>query len=189
MKIINLLPKDQQKQLQLDVMTGQVRIFWIWVLTSLLVFLALGVGAQQYLRIKVSSLEKDITKSKAELQTSDSIALQKQVLALNNDIKEVITARNQQYKWSEVLLELARIMPASAQLTGLQMERATAQVVILGKAKNRDSVLEVWAELKKSKLFYDVNFPLPNLEQPTDSSFTFTFYVNLDLIKANDFEN
>lgn len=189
MKIINLLPKEEQKQFQLDVIYHQVQVFWVWVFISFLFFIALGFGAQQFIKLKVQKVEREITKSRAELETADSIAIQKQVVELNQSIREMRTVRGQQYKWSEVLLEIARIMPATSQLSGIQMERMNGQIVIVGKAQDRDSVLAVWAALKKSTLFYDVNFPLPNLEQPTDSSFTFTFYVNLDKIKANEFQN
>lgn len=189
MKIINLLPKEEQQQLKLDIINHQLRVFWTVIVSSIVVFVAFGFGTQQYLRLSVKSVDEQIALNKAKLETADIKALQQQVLKLNQHIKEIKTIRGQQYKWSEVLLEIARVVPAEVQLNSIQIKRETGEVVILGKAENRDTVIAVWSQIKKSPMFYDVNFPLPNLEQPVNGNFTYTFFINLENIKQDELQN
>jgi Tfp pilus assembly protein PilN len=189
MKIINLLPKDEQRQLKLDMVNHQLRVFWAIILSSIILFVALGFATQQYLRLSVKKVDEQIAVNKAKLESADIKELQQQVLKLNQNIKEIKTVRGQQYKWSEVMLEIARVMPAEVQLNSLQIERATGKIIVLGKAEDRDTVIAVWSQIKKSPMFYDVNFPLPNLEQPVDGNFTYTFFINLENIKQDELQN
>jgi Tfp pilus assembly protein PilN len=183
MKIINLLPREEQDQLRLDSTNNVVRRFWMTVLLCVVVFLGLGFAAQQYLHIAISNVDSEIDADKKLLESSDIKELQDQVVTLNRSLAEIKSIRNQQYQWSEVVMEISRIMPVRAQLNSLMMDRDTGEVTILGRAENRDVVLEVWSNLKKSAMFSEVNFPLPNLDRPTDSNFTYTFTVNVDKIK------
>jgi Tfp pilus assembly protein PilN len=189
MKIINLLPKEEQQQLKLDIVNHQLRVFWTIILISIVAFVALGFGTQQYLRLSVKNVDEQIAMNKAKLESADIKALQQQVIKLNQHIKEIKTIRSQQYKWSEVLLEIARVMPAEVQLNSIKIDRATGEVIILGKAENRDTIIEVWSQIKKSSMFYDVNFPLPNLEQPVNGNFTYTFFINLENIKQDELQD
>jgi Tfp pilus assembly protein PilN len=186
MKIINLLPKEEQAQLKLDLVHHQLRVFWTVIFLSLVVFAGIGFGVQQYLKIEMKKTQDEIRINQVKLESSDIKALQDQVLALNQNIREIKNIRKQQYRWSDVMMEIARILPPQAQINSLQMDRATGKVVIMGKAETRQVVLDTWAQLKKTEMFKDVNFPLPNLEKPTDSNFTYTFYVDLSKIREND---
>lgn len=189
MKIINLLPKDEQEQLRLDLVNHQLRTFWFIVVISLVIFGGIGLGTQQYLKYALKKVERDIVSTRAKLETADIRATQNQVLKLNENVTEIENIRSQQNKWSEVLLEIARITPDGVQMNSIQIERATGQVDLLGKALDRDTVIEMWANIKKSEMFYDVNFPLPNLEKPEDANFTYTFYIHMDKIKANELKD
>lgn len=189
MKIINLLPKEEQKQLKLDVVNHQLRVFWVIIIASMLIFGGLGLATQQYLKISVGRVEKRITENRARLETADVRALQEQVLMLNQNITEIESVRVQQHKWSEVLVEIARVVPVDVQLNSVQIDRATGKVELLGKAKDRDTVILIWSNIKKNSLFYDVNFPLPNLEQPVNGSFNYSFSIHLDQIKQDEFKN
>jgi Tfp pilus assembly protein PilN len=189
MKIINLLPKDEQRQLRLDIINHQLRVFWAIILASMLIFGALGIGTYQYLRLSVNNVDEEIALNRAKLETADIRDLQQQVLKLNQNIKEIKTIRGQQYKWSEVLLEIGQVMPSQVQLNSVEIERGTGKVVILGRAEDRDMVIETWSRLKKSEMFTDVNFPLPNLEQPVNGNFTYTFFIDLEKIKQDELQN
>lgn len=189
MKIINLLPKDEQHQLKLDIVNHQLRMFWTIIVISVLLFVGLGFATQQYLKLSVKRVDQEIAQNKAKLETADIKALQQQVIKLNQNIKEIKSVRAQQYKWSEVLLEIARVMPDEVQLNSIQIKRATGEIVILGQAEDRETVIEVWSQIKKSSMFKDVNFPLPNLEQPVNGNFTYTFFINLDTIKQDELKN
>jgi Tfp pilus assembly protein PilN len=189
MKIINLLPKDEQRQLQLDIVNHQLRVFWIIILISITVFVGLGFATQQYLKLSLKSVDEKIALNKAKLETADIKALQQQVIKLNQNTKEIKSIRSQQYQWSEVLLELARVIPGEVELNSIQIKRSTGEIVILGKAQDRDTVIQVWSDIKKSPMFRDVNFPLPNLEQPVNGNFTYAFFINMENIKQDELQN
>jgi hypothetical protein len=58
MKTINLLPKDEQHQLKLDVLNRQLRVFWGIILAFAVLFVGLGIGTQQYLRLKSRAADR-----------------------------------------------------------------------------------------------------------------------------------
>lgn len=186
MKIINLLPKEEQHQLKLDILNQQLKVFWIAVALSLVTFAIIGLAVQQYLSFSLKNVEQKVAQSQASLETSDIRALQEQVIQLNQNVSEIQNVRGQQYQWSVLMREIALIAPADIQLNTLELDRATGQVVLAGQARDRDTVIELWSRLKKNEMFYDVNFPLPNLEQPVNANFTYTFYVNLDQLKHDE---
>ena len=49
MKIINLLPKNEQKEIKLQFVAHSQLVFWIWLTISLTLFLILTLSAKVYL--------------------------------------------------------------------------------------------------------------------------------------------
>ncbi len=184
MKIINLLPKSEQKEVKLQFFAHSLLVFWLWALISIFVFLILTLLAKNYLvgvqieTANASDQQREILKS------SDNEILKQQVSSLNQQINSIKNLKSQHVYWSKALSELANLFAFDIHMDLISIDRATGKVDVQGTAGSRESVLKFWADIHKSAYFKDINFPLSNLERATDDSFTFTFYANLDKLKT-----
>jgi Tfp pilus assembly protein PilN len=183
MKFINLLPPDQIKDNRLELITIQLRNFWIWVAISLLVLFVLAFLSQVVISSGIKDTENQIMALSNSLQSADNRALEKQVAALNKEIDNIDNLQNQHYYWSDALVELGNIIPNELVVDILTLERDTGKVKIQGVSRERSAVLEFWANVKTSAYFNDINFPLANLEKDREVNFSYTFFINEDLIK------
>jgi Tfp pilus assembly protein PilN len=135
------------------------------------------------LRGEISRTDEFINQKKEELASSDTQKLENSVVQLNNQIKGVQTLQANNYRWSEVLMELTLITPDEVHLSTVTLTRANDKIEVAGVADTRDAAIQFWANVKKSKYFRNINFPFTNLERETNSNFTYTFYLNSNLIK------
>lgn len=182
MKIINLLPQDAQRKVTLEFVFNRVLTFWILVIVSLLVFLAMAFAAKVYLQRINSQTDTLITENEAILNSADFKGLQDEILTLTGDIKEINNLRSHHYYWSKALIALADLTPTSVQLNQATLDRETGRVDIAGQALTREDVIELWSRIIKSEHFKGINFPLANLERATIANFTFTFYLKVDKV-------
>lgn len=183
MKQINLLPKIEQRQIGFDLLTQKLIRFGFLVLSLLVIVFLLSLGSQIYLRKKMTSLKQEIAGQEALLTSSDNQELQKQVVDLNQQIRTIEQLKGQHLEWSKVLIELTNLLPTDMRVTTLGVDRASLKLTITGTAENRDSVLKFWSNVKKSRYFTDINFPLINLEKPTSTPYTYTLTINAEALK------
>ena len=188
MKLINLLPKSENRELKLTLLGQQMVNFWVYVGFSLLVFFILALAVNVFLRSEITKNNNQIETKKQELASSNTQQLESRVQALNSQIRAIDNLRDNHYNWSQVLLELSRVTPDDAKVNVLNIERSTGKIEVAGNALTRDAVIEFWANVKKSKYFRNINFPFSNLEKDKNAQFEYTFYVNLDNIK-NESDN
>lgn len=183
MKLINLLPKTERREVELQIVTRQVVKFLIWSACAMAVFLLLAFGTMLYLKGEMLSVDRDIAESKKELSSSGTQQLQERVLAVNKQLKIIGSLRDQHYNWTNALSEISRILPDDVQVNSLSVDRKTAEIRLTGTAERRESVIKFWSNVKKSKYFKNINFPLSNLERETNVPFTYTFYANKEMLK------
>lgn len=183
MRIINLLPKTEQKEIMLEQVAGQLLNFWLWVIGSLLIVFILLIVTIVKLNITITETETEIAKNKEALKSAANQQLEKQVVNLNVEIDKIHKLRSEHYRWSNGLIELGSIIPSDLVIDFLSLDRATGKAEISGTAEDRGSILKFWADMHKSKYFKNIDFPLTNLERARDTSYSFTFYINDSQIK------
>ncbi|MGE5392742.1 MAG: PilN domain-containing protein [Candidatus Saccharibacteria bacterium] len=183
MKLINLLPKIQRREVELQMVTRQVIKFFVWSAGSVAVFLLLAFGVMLYLKGEMIAVDKDIAGNRKELTSTGTQQLQEKVLAVNKQVKVIGSLRDQHYYWTTALIEISKLLPADAQINSLDIDRQTGEIKLTGTAEKRESVIQFWANVKKSKYFKNINFPLSNLEREKNSLFTYTFYANKEMLK------
>jgi Tfp pilus assembly protein PilN len=188
MKLINLLPKSENRELKLTLLGQQLINFWIYVSLSLVVFFVLALAVNVFLRSEITKNNHEIESKKQELASSNTQQLEARVQALNNQIRAIDSLQENHYNWSQVMLELSRVTPEDVRLNLVNFERSTGKVEVTGNGATRDAVIEFWANVKKSKYFRNINFPFSNLEKDKNAQFEYSFYVNFDSIK-NDSDN
>lgn len=183
MKLINLLPKSEQRELQLQAFADQLTMFWIWVIVSVVFFVALTYTAKIYLNGQMTETESQIAVEKLVLKSSDNELLKQQVEAINAQIGSIRSLQTQHYYWSSALNELARLLPADIVVDTLTADRVTGKVTLAGMAGRRESVLQFWADMHKTEYFKNIDFPLANLNFPTNDPFTFSFFIVPEILR------
>ncbi len=183
MKLINLLPKSVVRELQLDLIAGQILNFWIGLFLTFGIFFALIWASIFYLKTEIQNTDNDISQQREVLSSANTKDLQVRVSNLNKKINTIEELRDNHYYWSEALTELVTLMPSDMQIDSLIIKRETGKIDMTGSAANRDSVLLFWANVKKSQYFRDINFPLANLQKATDDPYSFTFYIKPEAIQ------
>jgi len=186
MKTINLLPKEQSRQLRLEILSGQLVSFWMWIIISMVFVLVLSLTAAFLLKERIGINQEEIELKKSALRTQATQELEQEVSSLNNQIKIVNNLRKDHYYWSQAMAELTRMVDSETRLTNVRMERTSNKITVSGVAADRESMLSFWSSVTKSDLFKDIDFPLANLEKPTEVPFYFSFYVDEKLIKLEN---
>lgn len=182
-KITNLLPKEDQQDLKLELMAGQVFRFWAYILASFVVLSGLGMGMVFVLEQRIAASNNEIDSKRQSLNSSATRQLEQEVVTLNDQIRLLNSLYANHYYWSKTLTELSYMVDSGTRLTTVQMDRATGKVTVQGEADDRDSVLSFWSRVMKSEVFKDINFPLTNLESNVGPEFTFEFYIKPEEVK------
>jgi Tfp pilus assembly protein PilN len=182
MKQINLLPQTEARELKLTMASKQLLKFFALIAACLVLFGIAAFISRLFVQASITENQIQIDELQKKLSSSDNKKVEKEVVALNTQIHNLRAINQQHYYWSYALVELANLAPNSFHLDSVTFDRTTNQVVVVGTSDSRADVINFWAKVKKSNLFTNINFPLPNLEKPTESPFTFTFYVNPEAI-------
>ena len=178
MKTINLLPKSQKKELELEFLSHQILVFWILIIVSLVLFVAVAYVFRIYLAQVIATNDKLIVQNQQQLESPEYKSIHDQVLTLNSTVADLKNLENHHYTWSDAMLELSNLISPKVQLDQMTFDAASGKIDLTGQAKTRQDVIDFWANVFKSPYFTKINFPLPNLDRPQNGDFNFTFYAN-----------
>lgn len=184
MKVINLLPKERQKEIYLEDRFRLVVLFFgISVSTLLLTSLCL-VGARMYLKNESSNISNEITQLKTAVNKQENAELKTNISKINNLILDFRTLSEATPAWSKVLLAFGRLVPEGVGVTNFSADLEKKRIDISGFSKSRESVIELYNNVKAdTKNFKDINYPLENVAKPTDVAFKFTFFIQPETLK------
>lgn len=153
--MINLLPpaiKEAYKSARLN------RHLMNWVIA-----LALGiVGALVitafgyiYLAQTTSNYKAQIETSNQQLAAQNLSSVQGEVKDISNNLKLAVEVLSQQILFSELLQQLATLMPANTSLSGLSISQTQGAIDITAAAKNYDAAAQIQVNLtdKDNQLF------------------------------------
>ncbi|MDP3741455.1 MAG: PilN domain-containing protein [bacterium] len=177
-RYINLLPPDFQKQVKLEKLQSQVVSFGIWSAVSLLVFATILFASFVVLKQSLIGLAEEVAVQTKVLDEIKETSVRKEVEIYNNNLKNFETLAAARNDWSVVLMEIARTLPKDMTIDSLTINRLDKKVELGGHSRSRDQVLQFRKNLVSSSYFTNVNFPLANLEKPTDLNWKYRFFLN-----------
>ena len=183
MKIINLLPQSELKELSLQLAANKLLKFFAFVFISLLCVFMVALATRFYIEGTIDQSKSDVVHLQQQLSDQKNQDLEKKVQALNTEIRNVKLINDQHYQWSLALIELGNITPNGVHMDSVNFDRATGRVDVRGYADRRDDVIQFWSNVTKSSYFGGINFPLNNLEQATNTLFTFSFLIKPGMIQ------
>ena len=181
-KLANLLPKEDQKEIKLVNITSRLINLFIWILISLSVLILLTVATKFYLSSESGRVNDRIVLQEQVVTKEENQELKQKLIEFNTHLDNLEKLSDSHAVWSEVVIELARLVPQDMVIDSFLANRETGQISVTGFAKLRDSILDFRKNLLESEYFEDVNFPLANLVKPTDANFRYNFFVKEDIL-------
>lgn len=194
---LNLLPPERKEILYWIGLTKNV-IFWGSFVFMILVFLSLPFWVSRlYLNSTLNDLDQKIGFYKYNTSLQQMSFLEKSSKNINDILMNIDKIGAEQIYWQKVLAEITGAVPAGAQIFSLELNSkyASGEVLspdegsftIIGRAKTRDAVLALQANLESSADFKDIQAPLDNLVKKTDADFKFRGTVLFKNFKQKSF--
>jgi len=176
-KAVNLLPPAEQHELRTAATYAQVVSFGGWLVVSLLVlslFLFLG---RIFLEIETQTVSEQVAAEREGLEKYNVKEFRAEVVAFNKNLSNFQALVEENHNWSQVFLEIGRILPSQVTLDGIMIDGADLKVELNGRAASREAALQLRQNLLQSEFFQRVNFPLDNLENSADLEWSYRFYI------------
>ena len=184
MKIINLLPKNKQKELRYEsLLHGMVVIIGISVASFLVVFFV-QIGVKLYLASELSSVLKEVALLKTQVNKQDNAVLKQKIKAINDIVTDYNVLISKSPKWSKVIKAFATLPPEEIAISTFVVNSPTNSVTINGFSPTRELVIQLHDNIEAdSNNFYNIDYPLENIAKEKDVSFHFNFNVKDELLK------
>ena len=184
MKTINLLPKTKQQELRWEgVLHSLTVVIWISV-ASFAVVMLVQYATKLFLDYQTKSVQNQIAQLNQQVSKQDNATLKLKIKNINNVISDYLSLAAAAPKWSQVLKAFAKLPPQGIYINSFAVSVPTKAVLISGFAPTREKVIELYNNiLQDSQDFYNIDYPLENVAQPTNITFHFTFYVRDNLLQ------
>ncbi len=183
-KQINLLPKEQLKELKWRAWYYASVRFYLFSAVGLAIVLLAYIAVSVYLNVVARHLGAEAEALRKETSTSDIVELKKQVRDINNRIKDYNALSTEVPKWSVLLDYFAELVPDGVQIQNFTVDSNKKVVSITGTASTRDAVILLHDNIAGDSVhFSSIDYPLENVSKPRDVTFHFSFKVNDSVLK------
>jgi Tfp pilus assembly protein PilN len=184
MRVINLLPKIQQRELRFEALLRSLwMVFWLTLFSFCLVFMV-QFGLRFYLQVQAGSIKEQIAELQTQVAKQEKSDIKTKVNEANNFIADYNSLAAASPKWSKLIKAFAPLVPDNLRINSLTVDPLTKAVNIYGISPTRELVIKLYNNiLSDPKEFYNINYPLENVAKPKNISFHFTFFYRDDLIK------
>ena len=184
MKIINLLPKEKQKELALKRLFSTVVVLvWVTAASFILVLLA-QVGVKVYLQGQQAALKVAIEDLQAQTGKEENAVIKSKVQQANDLVADYRTLSSQVPKFSKVLRAFTPLVTKGVSITSMKLDAARKAIDINGLSPTRELVIKLYDNIAaKQEDFPNIDYPLENVAKPVDINFHFSFNINPELLR------
>lgn len=149
--MINLLPPDVKENYKY---ARRNRVLTRWITAGLFCLVGgalLAGGGYLYLRQSVTTTNEQIAQSNQQLQAHNLTGVQKQVVAISDNLKLVVQVLSKEILFSKLLNQLAAVTPDNVILTNLVITQAQGGVEITAQTANYDAATQLQVNLADPK--------------------------------------
>lgn len=183
-KQINLLPKEQQKELVLRTWFRTLMRVYAFAIASFVLVAVLFFGAAWYLTFEEKGLRAEAGQLQALAATDEATQIKREVRAVNGYVDDYSTLLAAAPKWSHVLREFTKLVPSGVQVQSFTVDANRKQVTIQGFGSTREQVLALYDALVAARtMFTNVDYPLENVAKPVNITFHYSFTVQDSLLQ------
>lgn len=184
MKLVNLLPKPKQRELQFEVAYHSLVVFIEVAFVSFVAVLLVLLVTKFYLAREIKVYDEQIVGLHVVVDKDENADLKKQIQKINGFIGDFNGLAAQTPAWSKVMRALSGHIPDGVVLQSLTADLGKAKIDIRGVASLREQIITLHDNIERdSEHFSNIDYPLENISQPTNVQFHFTFFIKEDLLK------
>ncbi len=140
------------------------------IVIMLLVLAIIISGILHAAKIALTNHADDIRRQ-AELISAEHLGANNRINTINSIITELQTIQNSYKPVNPVMNAILADIPDGIQLTNFRLDVSSQQVILVGKAETRDSLLQLESQLKQNQIVKDIEVPLSNLLQKSNINF------------------
>ncbi|HLD86050.1 MAG TPA: hypothetical protein VJA28_01195 [Patescibacteria group bacterium] len=166
---LNLLSPAQKEYLRYEHAYLSVRTFMWLILTFVVIISGLLLVARLMLQDNYATVLTTAT-----LVNEKNRAVDRDIASFNKNLKEVERIQADFIKWSNIIIDINRAIPANVEVTYLNLEQKTRLFNLHGKALSRDDFLVLKSNLEKLPYFEEMSSPLTNLLLRENVTFEFS---------------
>jgi Tfp pilus assembly protein PilN len=145
--MINLLPPDIKQNYRYARLNTKL-INWVVVASFALVGLAaISIGGIWYLKQAVKPYDSQIVAAEANLKQQDQAGTEKQVKDISDNLKLVIQVLSKEILFSQLLKQLAVIIPSNATLTSFSVNQTVGALDITANTTDYNAATQLQVNL------------------------------------------
>jgi Tfp pilus assembly protein PilN len=176
MKIsLDLLPEDQKKELKRSRLFRKIIWFEIMFLFPFFVMVIILLNNLYILNYQKESLIKLYAQEQGNDKFKELKQFQDSFKNANEVSLDALNFQTKHFHWINVIEEINTIIPSNVSISNISTKEF--QIILVGKANNRDDLLSFQAGLQKSECFKDINLPLSGMVQKNNVDFQIDFTV------------
>ncbi|NTW26957.1 MAG: PilN domain-containing protein [Candidatus Moranbacteria bacterium] len=182
MKIyLDLLPKEIKTELKRKKRFRRILHEEFLFLLPLVLFIVI-LGNIYYL-LMLSHNTSVAAKSQAESQDKyqELSSYEKKFKEVNDNSAKLLKIQSLHLYWANIFNKVGTILPDGISITNFSTK--DFQIFLVGKARNRDTLLNFKAALESETCFANINVPLSNLVVKENIDFQMDLTINKDCLK------
>lgn len=175
--MINLLPPQVKMELAREEKWKLILIlgtlFFFFLFSFILILSAVKIyiqGQAEFLGILRTSEEKIF-------QNEKNKSLFEKIDSANQNLSKLNSFYKNQTDSIVIFEKVLKTLPGGIYLTDFSWQKNASQIVISGKASNREALFEFKNNLQSQKEFNEINFPAESWIKPSDIDFRATFQL------------
>lgn len=175
--MINLLPIQEREKVYSDLFQKQVNTFGLF---AALIFFGSAVfilNTYAFLKIQAKELKQSLNMEEIKTETQEVKTLEGEIKNLNAWLSAYKKFRMEKQPALNVFLKIKEAVPLGIRLNALLFDGNTKKIILSGVADSRDDVVLMENRLKNSDFFENIESPLSNFLDKSDSKFNFMFYL------------
>jgi hypothetical protein len=184
MKIINLLPKPRQEELEYEkILHSLLKFIWSSIITFLLV-LGGQYATHVFAQTQLVSVQKEIDNLKGQVNKKENSEIKKEIKVLNDLINDFKVLGINSTRWTKVLEAFSILPPENITINSLEFDFAKKTLRMTGESPDRETVLEFYNRILRADNHFSISeIPLENIARSEDINFHFTLTINDSLLK------
>ncbi len=184
MRVINLLPKNKQKELRYEAMFHSLLSFFTLSLLSFALVFAVQLGAKFILKAEAESYKAQIAELQGQVNKKENAETKSKIKQINDTVSDFKTLALSSPKYSQVLKAFAKLPPPGVSIDSVSIDFNKKSMMVTGQGETREAIIQMYNNIKADGAnFYNVDYPLENVVLPSKQSFHYTFYIRDSLLK------
>jgi Tfp pilus assembly protein PilN len=127
--MINLLPPEQKEQVRYGIINVRLRRYALLLIFVVLALTGIYIGIQKFASKQISGIENLLLDKKDDISKFKDV--EKQAEKLQNDITIVSNLLSQQTAFSQILSDIASVLPTNSYITSIGLSTDTTKPVRL----------------------------------------------------------